>query len=61
MSLAAESQYVVLDTLGYIYPFTNQNAYNQSINALLTSGQFTVIFNEDGYLVLQHIPPPSSP
>jgi uncharacterized membrane protein len=59
--MAAESQYVVLDTLGYIYPFTNQNAYNQSINALLTSGQFTVIFNEDGYLVLQHIPPPSSP
>ncbi|HET9981029.1 MAG TPA: DUF2079 domain-containing protein [Ktedonobacterales bacterium] len=47
-----QAEYVVLDTKGYIYPFASQDDYNRSVQALLASGQFTTIFDMDGYLVL---------
>jgi uncharacterized membrane protein len=55
-----QSDYVVLDTSGNIYPFPLKSAagtaeYKQSVQDLLNSGQFRVIFSQDGYLVLQHI------
>jgi uncharacterized membrane protein len=48
-----QSDYVVLDTSGFIYPFTDQQAYDQSVRDLQSSGQFRTIFARDGYLVLQ--------
>ena len=50
---ADQADYVVLDTKGYIYPFANQDDYNQSVRDLLASGNYTTIFDLDGYLVLQ--------
>jgi uncharacterized membrane protein len=49
------SDYVVLDTAGFIYPFTDQSAYDQSVQDLQSSGQFRTVFAQDGYLVLQRI------
>jgi uncharacterized membrane protein len=58
--MANQSDYVVLDTSGNIYPFPLKSAaglaqYKQSVQDLLNSGDFRVIFSQDGYLVLQHI------
>ena len=58
--MALNSDYVVLDTSGNIYPFPLMSAaglaeYKQSVQDLLNSGQFRVIFSDDGYLVLQRI------
>ena len=50
---AEQADYVILDTKGYIYPFASWDDYDQSVQTLLASGQFTTIFNLDGYLVLQ--------
>jgi len=48
-----QSDYVVLDTAGFIYPFTDQSAYDQSVRDLQSSGHFRTVFARDGYLVLQ--------
>jgi len=48
-----QSDYVVLDTAGFIYPFTDQHAYDQSVRDLQSSGQFRTVFARYGYLVLQ--------
>ena len=53
---ADEAEYVVLDTKGYIYPFTDQDDYDQSVRFLLDDDSFTTIFDLDGYLVLQRAP-----
>jgi uncharacterized membrane protein len=57
--MAEQSSYVVLDSQAGIYPFAltsqGQNAYNQSVADLLHSGKFRVIFQQDGYMVLQRI------
>jgi uncharacterized membrane protein len=57
--MAEQSSYVVLDRRAAIYPFAltpqGQNDYNQSVEDVLHSGKFRVIFQEDGYLVLQRI------
>jgi uncharacterized membrane protein len=58
--MASQSDYVVLDTSGNIYPFPLKSAvgseeYHQSVKGLLNSGEFRVIFSEGGYLVLQRI------
>ena len=58
--MALNADYVVLDTTGNIYPFPLMSAaglaeYKQSVQDLLNSGQFRVIFSADGYLVLQRI------
>ena len=53
---ADHAEYVVLDTKGYIYPFTNQDDYDQSVKSLLDNDSFTTIFDLDGYLVLQRAP-----
>ncbi len=62
---ALQSQYVVLDLQGNIYPYARntaagQNAYDQSVRNILNTGDFRVIFSEDGYLVLQRLNPPAS-
>jgi uncharacterized membrane protein len=54
---ADQSDYVVLDTTGLIYPFTDQQAYDQSVRDLQSSGQFRTVFARDGYLVLQRATP----
>ena len=58
--MANQSDFVVLDTSGNIYPFPLKSAaglaeYKQSVQDLLNSGEFRVIFSQDGYLVLQRI------
>jgi uncharacterized membrane protein len=57
--MAEQSSYVVLDHQAVIYPFAltpqGQNDYDQSVEDLLHSGKFRVIFQKDGYLVLQRI------
>jgi uncharacterized membrane protein len=63
--MAQQSQYVVLDLQGNIYPYVRnsvagKNAYDQSVQKLLRSGDFRVIFSEDGYLLLQHLNPSAS-
>ena len=52
-----QSDYVVLDTAGFIYPFTDQSAYDQSVRDLQSSGHFRTVFARDGYLVLQRATP----
>jgi len=47
----------VLDTAGFIYPFTDQHAYDQSVRDLQSSGRFRTVFARDGYLVLQRSTP----
>ena len=54
---ADQSDYVVLDTSGFIYPFTDQHAYDQSVRDLQSSGHFRTVFAQDGYLVLQRATP----
>jgi len=54
---AEQSDYVVLDTAGFIYPFTDQHAYDQSVRDLQSSGRFRTVFARDGYLVLQRSTP----
>lgn len=54
---AEQSDYVVLDTAGFIYPFTDQHAYDQSVRDLQSSGHFRTVFARDGYLVLQRATP----
>ncbi len=56
---AEQSDYVVLDTAGFIYPFTDQHAYDQSVRDLQSSGLFRTVFAQDGYLVLQRATPGS--
>ena len=55
--MANESSYVVLDTGGNIYPYPKTSdgmrEYQQSVQSILNSGQFRVIFSKDGYLVLK--------
>ena len=55
--MANESSYVVLDTGGNIYPYPKTSdgmrEYQQSVQSILNSGRFRVIFSEDGYLVLK--------
>jgi len=57
--MSEQSSYVVLDTKGDTYPFAvgskGLHDYQQSVEDLLHSGKFHVIFQEDGYLVLQRI------
>lgn len=53
---ADQAEYVVLDTKGYIYPFTDQDDYDQSVRFLLDDDSFATIFDLDGYLVLQRAP-----
>jgi uncharacterized membrane protein len=57
--MAEQSSYVVLDSQASIYPFTltsqGQNDYNHSVDDLLHSGKFRVIFQQNGYMVLQRI------
>ena len=57
--MAEQSSYVVLDSEAGIYPFAltaqGLNDYNQSVQDLLLTGKFRVIFSEDGYMVLQRI------
>ncbi len=57
--MAEQSSYVVLDSEAGIYPFPlstqGLNDYNQSVQDLLLTGKFRVIFSEDGYMVLQRI------
>ncbi|MGO8950508.1 MAG: DUF2079 domain-containing protein [Ktedonobacterales bacterium] len=58
-----QASYVVLDSTANIYPFPltdygaptpqGQAEYNQSVQSLLHSGLYRVIFSQDGYLVLQ--------
>ncbi|MGE5335674.1 MAG: DUF2079 domain-containing protein [Nitrososphaerota archaeon] len=50
-----QADYVVLDTTGYIYPFTDQDEYDASVRELLNSGQFDTDFDQDGYLILRRI------
>jgi uncharacterized membrane protein len=63
--MALQSQYVVLDLQGNIYPYapntaSGQEEYDQSVQNILLSGDFGVIFSQDGYLLLQHLYPPAS-
>jgi uncharacterized membrane protein len=57
--MAEQSSYVVLDSQAGIYPFAmtpqGLNDYSQSVEDLLHSGKFRVIFQQDGYMVLQRI------
>jgi uncharacterized membrane protein len=57
--MVEQSSYVVLDTKGDLYPFAvgsqGTHQYQQSVQDLLHSGKFHVIFQRDGYLVLQRI------
>jgi uncharacterized membrane protein len=64
--MAQQSQYVVLDLQGNIYPYARSNtvagqkAYDRSVQNLLHTGDFRVIFSQDGYLLLQRLNPPAS-
>ena len=53
---AYDADYVFLDTQTYvIYPFVDKDDYTASVQKLLASGQFTVVAQEDGYLLLKRI------
>ncbi|MGZ3601137.1 MAG: DUF2079 domain-containing protein [Ktedonobacterales bacterium] len=50
---ADKADYVFLDTsTTVIYPFTDKDTYTASVQKLLTSGQMTIIAQQDGYLLL---------
>jgi uncharacterized membrane protein len=58
--MAYQSDYVVLDISGNIYPFPlkstlGRDEYVESVSKLMSSGQFRIIYFQDNYLVLKHI------
>ncbi|MBF6591897.1 MAG: DUF2079 domain-containing protein [Ktedonobacterales bacterium] len=55
---ADTAEYVFLDvTTGTFYPFINANEYIAAFHRLLTSGDFTMLAAQDGYLLLRRLPP----
>ncbi len=49
---ATEAEYVLVDTLGPVYPFTTCAAYSSSVASVLQDSDYHVIAAEDGFVLL---------
>jgi uncharacterized membrane protein len=55
-----KSEYIFLDTTSDIYPYVTLQEYQQAVQAVLSSGQYGIVRQEDGLLLLKRgLPPPS--
>jgi hypothetical protein len=48
---AGPAEYVALDRWGNIFPLTPEE-YNLMVEEMLASGEYEVVFDQDGYLLL---------
>jgi uncharacterized membrane protein len=54
--MAYDADYVFLDAWEGPYPFPTIQQYNQSVQALLSSGRFEVVAEHNGYILLKRLP-----